>query len=215
MCVSIQPNFTNIPVGGIINNQELERRAKITNEQCNGIQPPHLMFYSQSIHYSADRCLAAFERYDELVVNGGDAFDLISVVQEAIGHAAALSKYFWPSSMGDKNRLKEQIAMRQSRGTKLREHFGITDTSPLFERSLRNTWEHFDEKLDTYVMSNDAGYFFPSPLIGSVELVDEPVGHIFKLIDPQKQCLVLLGKKFFFQPIREEVERIFKKRLVI
>lgn len=36
-----------------------------------------------------------------------------------------------------------------------------------------------------------------------------PVGQIFKLLDPEEECLVLMGEKYFFIPIYEEVLRIF------
>jgi len=89
--------------------------------------------------------------------------------------------------------------------------YKITDDSPLANRELRNAWEHFDEKLDAYVLSNDAGYFFPTPIINSHTLADDPAGKIFKLLDPENHCLVLLGQKFFFEPIRNEVERVFAR----
>lgn len=194
-----------------MNIEELERRAKITSDQCAGIQPMHLAFYGQSIHYSAERCLSAFARYDALLKSESNAVELVSVVQEAIGHAAALSRYFWPTAMGNKKKEANQISMRLKRGEKLRQHFDVDETSPIYNRDLRNAWEHFDEKLDTYLISNDAGYFFPSPISGSHVTADDPVGKIFKLIDTEEDCLVLLGKKFFFSPIRKEVQRIFIK----
>lgn len=48
-------------------------------------------------------------------------------------------------------------------------------------------------------------------MLGEHTLADDPVGKIFKLIDPENECLVLLGRKFFFSPIREEVKRIFNR----
>jgi hypothetical protein len=59
------------------------------------------------------------------------------------------------------------------------------------------------------MLSHMAGHFFPNPIIGSHELADDPVDKIFKLIDPEAKCLVLLGKKLFFAPLKNEVERIF------
>ncbi|GAB1045095.1 hypothetical protein AYI83_21075 [Shewanella algae] len=191
--------------------EELERRAKLTNEMCGGIQPMHKPFYTLSVKYSADRCLKAFSAYDDLLAGGASAEELISSVQEAIGHAAALSRYFWPTSMGKKKEAKEQIAMRQARGEALREIYGVSNNSCLTDRDMRNAWEHFDEKLDVFVLSHDAGCFFPMPMLGEHTLADDPVGKIFKLIDPENECLVLLGKKFFFSPIREEVKRIFNR----
>ncbi|TGD74346.1 hypothetical protein E4634_09545 [Mangrovimicrobium sediminis] len=193
----------------MISNEELEHRAEITLDTCGGIQPMHMAFYGISIRYSAERALAAFELYDYLAQENADPASQISAVQEAVGHVGALSRYFWPSTAGKKKTELKQYELKLARGEKLRKQFKITEESPLSDRDLRNAWEHFDEKLDTYVLSNDAGYFFPTPMIESHELADHPVGKIFKLLDPEAECLVLLGKKFFFGPLRTEVERIF------
>lgn len=190
-----------------IDNDELERRAELTLEY-SGIQPMHNPFYTYSVQYSAERALAAFEQYDYLLTQTDDAAVLISEVQEAIVHVGALSRYFWPSPAGNKKN-KHQKCLRMDRGEYLKKLYKITDDSILANRELRNAWEHFDEKLDTYLLTHMAGYFFPSPIIGSHELADDPIGKIFKLLDPDAECLVLLGKKFFFAPLRQEVERLF------
>ncbi len=38
--------------------------------------------------------------------------------------------------------------MRKTRGEKLRSAFKLDENSALFNRDLRNAWEHFDEQLD-------------------------------------------------------------------
>jgi hypothetical protein len=188
--------------------EELELRALQTVNTCGGIQPIHAPFYALSIGYSAERCLSAFDLYDRFLKSNAEPAALISAVQEAVGHAGALSRYFWPSPTGKRN---NQYKLKLARGKKLREIYNVNESSPLANRELRNAWEHFDEKLDSYVLSSDAGYFFPTPIMESHTLADDPIGKIFKLIDPHNHCLVLLGKKFFFEPIRCEVEKVFAK----
>ncbi len=190
-----------------IEQEELERRASIILE-FGGVQPMHNPFYTFSVRYSAERAIVAFMQYDYLLTQTDDASTLISEVQEAIVHVGALSRYFWPSPGGHKKD-KQQRNLRLKRGEYLKKLYKLTDNSPLADRELRNAWEHFDEKLDTYLLTQEAGYFFPTPIIGSHELADDPVGNIFKLLDPDAECLVLLGKKFFFSPLRKEVERLF------
>lgn len=59
-----------------------------------------------------------------------------------VGHAAALSRYFWPSPSGGK---KPQLQnLKQKRGEFLRNVFKLDEHSPLHNRDLRNAWEHFD-----------------------------------------------------------------------
>ena len=193
-----------------INNQKINRRAKLVTEDYEGIIPYCEAFYLLSIHYTAGRCLESFDNYEHLKDQDVNPDYLISIVQEAVGHAAALSRYFWPSPFGKKNQenLKQ---LKKKRGEKLRRSFGLKKESPLYNRDLRNAWEHFDERLDFYLLENDTGMFFPTCVIDSHELADDPSGHIFKLLDPDAECLVLMGHKYFFAPIRDEVKKIFEK----
>lgn len=175
----------------------------------DGILPTIEAFYIHSIIYSASRCLDAFARYETLEKTQYNAVKLVSIVQEAVGHSAALSRYFWPSK---RVRKKQPMLNKlgEKRGEKLRRAFGVDENSIFYNRDLRNAWEHFDERLDEYFLENDVGVFFPSSLLGKHSLADDPLGHIFKLLDVQENCLVLMGVKYYFAPIRNEVYRILE-----
>ena len=192
----------------ILNIKEKERRAKLVSDDYDGIVPYCEAFYIHSIMYSAQRCLESFDKYNKLKNEEVSPEYLICILQEAVGHAAALSRYFWPSPGGKKNE-PNQRNLKENRGKKLCRAFGLDKTSALYNRDLRNAWEHFDERLDFYLLENDSGYFFPNCLVDNHALADDPTGHIFKLLDPEAECLVLMGKKYFFIPIYEEVLRIF------
>ena len=58
----------------------------------------------------------------------------------------------------------------------------MSDNSSLKGRNLRNALEHFDERLDLFLLEDDTGIFFPSAIIGGHELADEPTPRIFKLV---------------------------------
>ncbi len=187
-------------------NEELERRAKLVADELNGMQPHTLIFYQFSIRYSAERCIDSFWHYEEALKQHAEPDYLVSVIQEAVGHAAALSRYFWPSPFGAKN--KQITKLKQKRGEFLREHFKLDDNSPLYNRDLRNAWEHFDERLDVYLIEKISGMFYPASQIGSHLEADNPINRVFKLLDPEEECLVLMGNKYFFAPIRDEVVKI-------
>lgn len=190
-----------------VDPKELERRAQVVADDYGGMQPHCLVFYKYSIRYSAEMCLESFFHYEELKNQATEADYLVSVLQEAVGHAAALSRYFWPSPSGTK---KSQLQnLKKKRGEFLRNLFGLNENSPLYDRDLRNAWEHFDERLDIYFIENIAGMFYPLSMIGSHTEADSPIGHVFKLLDPEEECLVLMNRKYFFAPIREEVEKIY------
>lgn len=188
---------------------EIERRAAIVSEQCGGIVPYNEAFYIHSILYSAEQSLRGFGRYLQMLNReqpDPEPDALIGTIQNAIGHSAALSRYFWPSAMGKKN---TQRQLRADRGAKLRVAFALEDASPLHNRALRDAWEHFDERLDIYLLENEGGYYFPTCLIAPHTLADDPAGHIFKLLDIDNECLVLMGEKYFFGPLWDEVNRIY------
>ena len=189
-----------------IDQQEKRERIRKVIDEYGGMIPQYEVFYLLSILYPAERCLEAFSRYEEIKAHGKPEL-VIGIVQEAIGHAAALSRFFWPSEIKKKKaeRINELIKLR---GEKLRTAFHITEESPLSNRNLRNAWEHFDERLDEYLLENDVGFFFPGCIKGSCMNVEDSLTRVFKMIDIEINCLILLGQKYLFLPIRNEVREI-------
>ena len=186
---------------------ELERRAGKIADEWQGIFATYEAFYIQSIMYTADRCLESFERYDKLRRDGGAGVDQVSAVHEALGHAASLSRYFWQSGAGPRKRPK-MSALQKARAQKLRDAFGLSDSSALRDRSLRDSLEHFDERLDEYLLRSGAGQYLPLPRVGDSDGLPDGIKHIFKLVDPERQVFVILDRRFEFGPILAEVEQI-------
>ena len=157
-----------------LNKEEIDLRAALVADECAGIHLPYEAFYIHSIIYSASRAGDAFRRFDIARAVNDTEENQVSAVHEALGHAAALSRFFWPSgrSAGTAQAVKR---LRAARATKLRAAFNLTDDSPLRDRHLRDSLEHFDERLDHYLLTNDAGYFFPSARIGRAELAAEGI----------------------------------------
>jgi len=190
-----------------IDRAEVDRRASLIAEQFDGINPPYEAFYIRSIAYSAGRSRDAFLRFEVAKAVRDTADNQVSSIHEGLGHAASLSRFFWPSGLGRHHSaaLKRLTAVR---ALNLRRAFALGDQSPLRNRKLRDSLEHFDERLDFYLLTQDAGYFFPDAVIGDLETAADPVGHLFKLVDPNRACFVLLGEAHYFGELRKEVERI-------
>lgn len=184
--------------------------AKYMNEHNIGIQPMHQIFYYYSVLYTAECSIRAFGYYEYLLtLNDVDEIQLVGAVQEAIGHAGALAFYFW--NKGNTRQPKEIQEYIKQRSEFLKNEFGLNDSSPLKNRSLRNTFEHFDEKIDIGLLNTLAGTFYPMPVIQShLTIEEEQVGKYFKLLDIEEKCLVLLNEKFFFEDIQKEVEKIYQ-----
>jgi hypothetical protein len=86
-----------------LTQEEFSNRVSIVNNSYGGILPQYETFYLRSILYTTERCLAAFGWYEaNKCIVGGTT--LVGVVQEAVGHAAALSRYFWPTLNPNKKR---------------------------------------------------------------------------------------------------------------
>ncbi|MEP3198213.1 MAG: hypothetical protein ABJO57_10110 [Lentilitoribacter sp.] len=183
-----------------ISKKERNERLDIL-EEYGGIFPPLEAFYIASIQYSAERAMDAFLRYQVCISASSHPASIVSTMHEALGHAAALSRFFWPAR-------KDRLYVMRSE--KLRTAFNIDESSALKDREIRNALEHFDERLDEFLFQEQAGYFFPTAIVDSHEIADEPTTKIFKLVDPDAGICVILNEKFDFSKVRDEITRILE-----
>ena len=175
-----------------LENDEYKRRETIVVEQFSGIIDYCEPFYIYSIHYSADRAIAAFERFIEAAsAENLNAPLVVSSIHEALTHASALSRFFWPV---------RNKPIHLARAAKLRRAFAIEDSSPLKDRALRDALEHFDERLDIFLLEHDTGFFRPAPTVGSHSEIGGQ-DKVFKLVDLREKAFVLLNEIHFFEPI--------------
>lgn len=184
-----------------IDANERERRIRLVVDEYGGILPTCEAFYIQSVLHVAQAGNDAFERFEQAIVQQLSDAIIVSAVQEALTHAAALSRFFWPV---------RDRGTTMARGQKLRDAFVMAE-SPLRDRGLRNALEHFDERLDEYFLRDPVGAFLPAPMVHEHELADDPTGHIFRLVDPFDLVFVLLDEKYPFEPIWTEVSRILQR----
>lgn len=184
-------------MSGALTTEEAKRRADIVKRE-GGILPYCEVFYIDAMSYSARLSLASFDRFARAVLHWRESEMFISL-QEALTHAAALSRYFWPARDKD---------LHASRAARLRLAFDVNDESPLRNRNLRNALEHFDEKLDEFLLSDPVGGIVPGPIVAPHMDADDALGSVFRLIDPIELVVVIFGNKYEFAPVKDEVERI-------
>lgn len=175
-------------------------REQIVVKECGGIVPMFEAFYIESLLYAAGRAIEAFRRYDRARDDKEHDAAIVANVHEALAHTAAVSRFFW---------LSRETPVAVARAQKLRDAFGLNDSSPLHKRELRDALEHYDERLDKFLLQDMVGYFFPEPLVGSASLNDDQLRRIFRLVDPDTEEFILLGKKYSFGPMRRAVEDVF------
>lgn len=181
------------------NEKDMGERLRVIVNDYEGIYPIYMAFYVESIYYASSRACEAFNRFARHVSPLVSISEVVASVHEALGHTAALSRFFFPV---------DKKPLMRARAGKLRQIFNVSNSSALQNRDLRNALEHFDEKLDEYLLGDVVGYIFPGPLVDDASLADDKRGHIFRLVDPAKETFVLLGRKYPFGPMRQEVDRI-------
>lgn len=196
-----------------MDNEEFNRRVEIMEEQ-GGIQPMFEVFYIDAIVSTTTSAFISLNRFyyglktddHNMATNGLDSF---------LVHSAAVSRYFFPSHINPKGKPRPKTKLRIARSKKLKDAFEISEGSPLANRELRDALEHYDERLDNFLLGDLAGNFFPQPQIGSYDDITDPVSTFFKFIDPHTHKYILFGEVYEYGNIALELQRIHNKAQVM
>lgn len=185
-----------------IDDAELKMRTRIIIDEYNGISPLWQEVYDLHIKTLCQLATQSFALVKiRFKFNSPDIL-IFATLQEALIHAGAVSRFFLPP--------KNAGELAKSRGKKLREKFQICEKSQLFNRDLRNTIEHFDEKMDKFLLEKISGEFIPGPVVGSWRMSQSKIQHFFKLVDPEEEICIIFGRLFKYGEIRGEIELILK-----
>lgn len=178
--------------------------AKNMSTEQPAIWPPFQVFYIQSMLFNSSSAVRSIARLDSIFSKLPEQITeedisrlptkaILNELQNMVLQSAALSRYFWPVRKG-----------HEARAGRLREAFAIDETSPLFNRDLRNALEHFDERLDHYVATGLVGYVFPE-YVGAKPKEDGVPGHFFRAYFPDTGEFRLLNEEFKIQPLADEL----------
>lgn len=111
---------------------------------------------------------------------------------------------------GSANITKALWGQRQSLAAErkpLRDSLGVRDDSPLHALStLRNHFEHYDERIDRWHETSQAHNFLDR-FLGSPESV-AGLADIERFRDPATASVYFWGERFDLQPIAKEVDRL-------
>jgi hypothetical protein len=127
--------------------------------------------------------------------------DVFYALQNLLNASANLSKAFWGSGCKFE---KEREPLRES--------VGIDDNSPLRQVTMRNNFEHYDERLDKWRRESktknhiDLNVTTTIMWEGLVDDLDQ-----FRHYNPQTTDLTFWGQKFNIKAIIEEVKRLQPK----
>lgn len=174
---------------------------------------PHQAFYIQSMLFSTTSAFQSCGIAEKIVqkISGGEIDQqakkdiLLDCLQNVVNQSGAISRYFFPSRDGPKGGSDKKL--HKDRGAYLREVFEVDESSPLVNRGLRNSIEHFDERLDLYLQGGMVGCIFPSLILSEPEDSEVP-HHIFRAYYLKEGIFQILGERYEIQPIVNEVARI-------
>lgn len=177
-----------------------------------GIWPPAIAFYIQSIRFHCEAAMLSIDFLADFIsmtnetagnyeISGELQDAILNHLQNIFVHAAAISRYAWPSKPGKEN-------LHANRGEELKLRLELSDESPLRDRNLRNKLEHFDENLDHYLNSSPiVGHVIPAYVGGPIESDGVPV-HLFRAFYVDTGIFEILGHQFEAQPIVDEICRL-------
>lgn len=179
-------------------------------EMFEGIQPPHLTFYTQAIRFNLLSAISSVQFLVKCLKETNTAEDpdvltdaILDSIQNILLHTASVSKYFWPINKGSHK-------VHKKRAQTLRRIFKIKDNSPLQNKELRNHLEHLDENLDKYLWSKPiVGNVFPA-YVGPEMPRNEVPYHFFRAFFTESGTFESLGVRLELQPVIDELYEIYR-----
>src|SRR5258706_10312100 len=95
-------------------------------------------------------------------------------VQAFLGACANISKLCWPGKGKKTGESEADWSFRVHRGELLKDALGLDDASPLKSRTLRNSFEHMDERLDLWARTSQRRYLISRSIGTPCGIVFEP-----------------------------------------
>lgn len=163
--------------------------------------PPYaIAFYQTVIDEHLHLAVKSFATFHEIADDGTDAAAASIHLNSALSNCASIARYFDP--------VKRSL-FTDERTKRLREAYDIADDSALLNRQLRNFIEHLDERIDRWLELDPVGPIVPSTIFAHHSIIDDGIGHAFRVIDHENDVYVGLGTKFDYGGIAREAVRLY------
>jgi len=125
-------------------------------------------------------------------------------IQNFLIAVADISKIFWPPTN-----------IYEKRGEELRKIFDIKDDSPFHSRDARNYFEHFDERIENWVMSSKS-HVFADTNIGSLKGNIKMIGNLgpkdyMRHFDQTTWTIFFSGDEYKLDVVIKAVEDLYEK----
>lgn len=178
-----------------------KERIELVVKDYGGILPYCEIFYLTFLKSRLDAALDCQAHFLRFCANR-DHEPAVLWLMQTLSHASAVSRFLWPP--------RSKRKLHAARAEKLRRGLGVETDSPLNDRSLRDTLEHFDERLDKYFLGDLAGSLFPFLVDDHDPRSDGPC-HLIAYINPRQSYVVILDQQYEYGALFLELLSLKKK----
>jgi hypothetical protein len=164
--------------------------------------------YLGQVKDECEQCFRAIAAMNAIIERGGQG-DFFQHALDLVHHAASISRIFWPPGGRNKNSTKRA----HRRGQFLRDLLALSSGHSIQDRTLRDHFEHFDERLDAWAESSRyrnivQRFIGPRSAFGGNAIEDGDIIHHY---DPGTRIFCFRGERFDIQALASGVDDIFKK----
>jgi len=136
-------------------------------------------------------------------------------IHSLLTHASNISRMFWPPSPKQKQNETDQDFEdrllkidKVVRGRVLKVEYGLDDSNPLKNRTLRDHLEHYDERLDHW-RNNSVNRNIVSDTIGPPNAIVGPAEtDMMRWFDPTRNVFKFRGEEYDLQGIAASIDQL-------
>lgn len=164
--------------------------------------------YLRQVTQECEYCFEAIKRLNSILERKGEG-DLFREALDLVHHSAAISRIFWPPGSRNKHSAKRA----QRRGQALRDILSLKSGHPIQDRTLRDHFEHFDERLDDWA-EHSRNRNIVDRFIGSRNAIaGDAIGDadIIRHYDPARKVFSFRGEAFDIQALASGLDDIYQK----
>jgi hypothetical protein len=160
---------------------------------------PHLIeVFKLQIETQCQFLLLGKHQLDEGLAKHG-YLEVFAALQAILTASANISKACWGQSGSMETERKP-----------LRDSLGISDTSPLRSTTVRNSFDHFDDRLDTWWAHSKTKNLADLNIGSTGHLSGFQVKETFRHYDPTTQEIIFWGKRISVDALVKEAETLLK-----
>lgn len=153
--------------------------------------------YLRELLVQCEYAVDTVKRMNEILAARASPSEFFREAADFLQHSSAVSRLLWPP--GSTDRAKKKRAKK--RGVHLRQVLHVDDAHVLKTRTLRDHFEHLDERLDDWaetspnknIVDNMIG---PRAAIGGDAIKDKD---IIRMFDPGTKLIIFRGDRFDIQ----------------